>query len=235
MPFSVQWKNNYHVSANWKCSVLLKYVFYYCTLLSNYCNFLSICQNSIILVWLQRFQKVEQFCKIKSKSERRRFGNEKEKHEKIQLLFKQPKILHFYWNENLKLLWCQLSKKFWKISFGFEVMGSSLEVIFAKKHRFLLFFALVWPKNFSYNCWSKKDFWKMFWWLILPKIQVFASVKMQHFTFSSSSFLFLSLLFSDLNFTPWNLSNSTKIVEFWQIIKSYSSLEKVCNDKKIVT
>ena len=37
----------------------------------NYCNFLSICQISIILVWLERFQGV------KFKSEKIRFKNKK--------------------------------------------------------------------------------------------------------------------------------------------------------------
>ena len=56
---------------------------------SNYCNFLSTCQNSIILVRLERFQGV------KFKSEKERFKNEKE--EKV-------KILCFCWNENLNSL-----------------------------------------------------------------------------------------------------------------------------------
>ena len=47
-------------------------------------------QNSKILVLLERFEEVEQFCKFKS--ERRRFKNEKEKDEKIQLLFEKLKF-----------------------------------------------------------------------------------------------------------------------------------------------
>ena len=63
----------------------------------------------------------------------------KKKDEKILLLFEKLKILCFYWNENLNPF--QLSKKKWKKFFGFEVMGNSLEVVFAKKNpRFCRFF-----------------------------------------------------------------------------------------------
>ena len=60
--------------------------FYHWTLFSNYCNFLSIFQNSLILVRLERFQRV------KFKSEKFFL---KEPDEKVR-------ILHFYWSENLK-------------------------------------------------------------------------------------------------------------------------------------
>ena len=50
------------------------------------------------------------------------------------------KIGKFDRNENLHPLRCQLSKSFWEIFFGSEVMSNSLEVIFA-----LLFFALFCP------------------------------------------------------------------------------------------
>ena len=60
--------------------------FYRWTLFSNYCNFLSIFQNSLILVRLERFQGV------KFKSEKIFL---KEPDEKVR-------ILHFSWSENLK-------------------------------------------------------------------------------------------------------------------------------------
>ena len=87
-------------------AVLLKYVFYHCKLFSNYFNFLSIYQNSIISI--QTFQcGWKDFKKwnnqLKIKSERRRFKNEKE--------FEKLKVFYFYLNKNLNALRCQLSKK----------------------------------------------------------------------------------------------------------------------------
>ena len=86
--------------------------FYHCTLFPNYCNFLSICQNSIILVRLGRFQGV--LCKFEKK--KKRFKNKKDEDKKV-------KILHFYWSENLNLWQYQLSKHFSK---AFCVLGDSL-------------------------------------------------------------------------------------------------------------
>ena len=66
---------------------------------TNYCN-LGICQNSIILIRLERFQGV------KIKPEKRGFKNKKED-EKV-------KILQFYWSESLNLLQHQSLKHFSK-------------------------------------------------------------------------------------------------------------------------
>ena len=60
----------------------------------------------------------------------------KKKKMKKSTFFEKPKILHFYWNKNLN------SGKFWKIFFGSEVMGNSLEVILAKTP---LLFAVFYP------------------------------------------------------------------------------------------
>ena len=114
-------------------AVLLKYVFYHCELFSNYFNFLSIYQNSIISIQTfqcgqKDFKKWNNFLKIKS--ERRRFKNEKE--------FEKLKVFYFYLNKKLNALRCQLSKK-----------KNSLEVIFPKNNNLFALFCPLLAKKIS--------------------------------------------------------------------------------------
>ena len=104
--FSIQKKKIITYQQSESVAGLLKYVFYHCKLFSNYFNFLSIYQNSIISI--QTFQCGQKDFKkwnnlLKIKSERRRFKNEKE--------FEKLKVFYFYLNKNLNALRCQLSKK----------------------------------------------------------------------------------------------------------------------------
>ena len=39
-------------------------------------------------------------------------------------------------------------------------------------------------------------------------------------------FFIFEYFFSDLNFTPWNVSNRIKIIEFWQTLKKLQEFEK---------
>ena len=117
--------------------MLLKYIFYHYTLFSNYSNFLSISQNSVILVWLERFEGVK-------------FKSEKKKIQKEKII--KGKDFAFLLEQKSKSFVMSIIEKKKLIFFGSIVMSNSLEVIFVKKKRFLPFFAIFWPKHFSHNC-----------------------------------------------------------------------------------
>ena len=122
--------------------------------------------------------------------------------------------MHFHQNESLNPLQCQLSKNFWKIFFGFEFMDNSLEVFF-----FFFFFALFWPKIFSHNCWSKKDFWK----LKLRKIRVFTQIKMQNFHLFKKKLIFF-IFFSFIFKSSFFRFKFYKIVQFLEIFPTVPKL-----------
>ena len=114
----------------------------------------------MIYFW-KNFKKWNNF--VKFWSERRRLKTKIKKDEKIQLLFKKPKILYFYWNENLNPLRCQLLRNFWKKFFGSDVTGNSWKVIFAKKlHFFCRFLPSFDPKILVITVDPRKIFQKLF-------------------------------------------------------------------------
>ena len=97
-------------------------------------------------------------------------------------------------------------------------MGNSLEVTFAWKTLFFTIFCHILAQKFSSYLLIQKRVLKNVLIIDIAKdlsFQVFAPIKIQNsYLFTLFFFIFKSF-FSDLNITPWNLSNRTTIIEFW--------------------